>query len=163
MMVVASGEIGGIFFVTKPWRYLELDEIDRQHSGTETDEGWSGEGDGSGERRQQRKQQLDWNDDSVLMEERAGQRNGDGRRRQSKRGGVGARVETAIDGQRRWTGGGEDGFDLDHDFVGVEGERQGLVEDGQAVEDMEMKLMLVGSTGCKSRWRTYGGGGGRGF
>ncbi|KAA3464949.1 hypothetical protein EPI10_000167 [Gossypium australe] len=61
--------------------YLELDEIDRRHSGTATSEGWSGEGDGSGERRRQRKQQLDRNDDSVLMEERAGRRNGDGRRR----------------------------------------------------------------------------------
>ncbi|KAK5846414.1 hypothetical protein PVK06_002700 [Gossypium arboreum] len=69
----------------KPWRYLELDEIDRPHSGTATAEGWKGEGDGTGELRQQRKQQLGRNEDSVLMEERAGQRNGDGRRLQRKR------------------------------------------------------------------------------
>ncbi|PPR92707.1 hypothetical protein GOBAR_AA27966 [Gossypium barbadense] len=39
----------------------------------------------------------------------------------------------------------EDRFDLDHYFVGVEGERQGLVEDGQTVGDMEMKLAVTGS------------------
>lgn len=60
----------------------------------------------------------------------------------------------------------EDGFDLDNDFVGVEGETQGLVEDGQTVGDMETKPVLVGSTDCKSRWssrwRRYGGAGGGG-
>ncbi|KAH1123292.1 hypothetical protein J1N35_006452 [Gossypium stocksii] len=85
MMVVAGGEIGGVSRVETKIRYLELDEIDLQHSGTETSEGRSGEGDGSGERRRQRKQQLDLNDGSVLMQERAGRRNGDGRRRTSKR------------------------------------------------------------------------------
>ncbi|KAH1083722.1 hypothetical protein J1N35_023483 [Gossypium stocksii] len=63
------------------------DKIDRRHSGTATAEGWSGEGDGNGERRRQRKQQLDRNDDSVLMEERAGDR-------------VAAGVETAVHCQR---------------------------------------------------------------
>lgn len=60
----------------------------------------------------------------------------------------------------------EDGFDLDNDFVRVEEERQVLVEDGQIVGDMELKLELVGSTDCKSRWssrwRRYGGAGGAG-
>ncbi|PPS17279.1 hypothetical protein GOBAR_AA03255 [Gossypium barbadense] len=47
-------------------RYLELDEIDRRHSGTETSEGWSGEA-------------------PAVVNSGAGRSNGDGRRRKSKR------------------------------------------------------------------------------
>ncbi|KAA3485594.1 wall-associated receptor kinase-like 1 [Gossypium australe] len=78
--------------------------IDRHHSGTDTAEGWSGEGDGSGERRPQRKQQLDRNDDNVLVEERAGRLNGyRGPATEEAGDREAAGVETAVDGQRRWT------------------------------------------------------------